>query len=1033
MALTGIPLSSGFNLGSNKPIDAKYGPFSSTEEALSSISSNRRYMGLTVGVVDVSGQTIEYWFQDGIADANLVRKTALTNPTEIDDSEVLVKSGTISFGPLANTPVQSFACAKNLTTFGEWKKVRDWALNNGYSFNMAGSVSGLSDNHPIVGINWYDAVLYCNAKSEMEGLSPSYRTGVPLSPVRVVNATNFGATFVKDNTQNGYRLPTNQEWEWAARGGIIDKNLSVLSTEVWHSGNSTDPQEVGKSTPNELGIYDMIGNIWEWTNNPDPNSAPSLSTFPVTRGGSYIESFNGISNFISGVQDPGSGVSNLGFRVVRTSSETTLGTYIDVYTAPDSFKGASVSIRGKSGLVPTPLAGDQQKVLRGNGTWSNETTANSVIQTYNRNTPYGGGGSSVQLYRDNDTTSGGVNLKDVVYDLDNGGFPIRLSESIIPSSQKGTANGIATLDANAKLTASQLPSIAISDFLGNVDNENEMLAKDGQKGDWVIRDDQSKVYVITGDTPSVASSWTALQYPIPSLVTAEQNGLMLSTDKLKLDNILYGAEDIVPAFVGLGQYEVKKDVPYATHLGNGVYDWPWRLPGGQIVENGKSKYRIYQLYSFTSDPTVLLPIDSYVSEGDIVEIITRDSGQENRTWKILSPQNTTTSLSGYPASYLSDPATIDTWTYNNESGSAQPRERRIYRLERGEWRRISPPITDNGSLGKTDLKFFSNMPNNLLSTPVGGAPSLSASAWEAKTVNEILDEILFPTVLPTYTVPTAELLFNPALPSVFEVGQIYSGVITATFIKNDAGAFSGDINIARSGASGGNGIIEAGTEGSATDVPGQFNYPNPNNPNRSYIRTFTDTFSLAMGITSWTGTASGGYSAGLAKKNNKGLNDTRPPAVRSINAPQAAHNFETTFAKTVSVNTILPWFWGKSSTQPTKASIATAIASGSANRILASANGTLSITFAAANEFIWFALPNFSAPSTITPAKTKWYIDEINKGSIESTGLFLPAGTTQAVDAPLVSPETTRRWTGIQYQIYISAYATTVGQIQILE
>ena len=86
----------------------------------------------------------------------------------------------------------------------------------------------------------------------------------------------------------------------------------------------------------------------------------------------------------------------------------------------------------------------------------------------------------------------------------------------VAASEKGAVNGIATLDASAKLAASQLPDLAISDFLGAVANEAGMLAKTGQKGDWVTRSDDGKVYVITGDAPAQASSWTALSYPVAS-------------------------------------------------------------------------------------------------------------------------------------------------------------------------------------------------------------------------------------------------------------------------------------------------------------------------------------------------------------------------------------------------------------------------------------------------------------------------------------------------------------------------------------
>lgn len=78
----------------------------------------------------------------------------------------------------------------------------------------------------------------------------------------------------------------------------------------------------------------------------------------------------------------------------------------------------------------------------------------------------------------------------------------------------GLASGVATLDAGAKLTASQLPDLAISEYLGSVADQTAMLALSGQKGDWCIRLDNAKVYIITGSSPAVLGDWTALSYPV---------------------------------------------------------------------------------------------------------------------------------------------------------------------------------------------------------------------------------------------------------------------------------------------------------------------------------------------------------------------------------------------------------------------------------------------------------------------------------------------------------------------------------------
>jgi hypothetical protein len=94
----------------------------------------------------------------------------------------------------------------------------------------------------------------------------------------------------------------------------------------------------------------------------------------------------------------------------------------------------------------------------------------------------------------------------------------------------GLANGVATLGADAKLTAAQLPDLAISEYLGTVADQTAMLALSGQKGDWCIRTDNAKVYIITGSDPSVLGDWTALSYPVDTTGTVESVGLSMPTE-----------------------------------------------------------------------------------------------------------------------------------------------------------------------------------------------------------------------------------------------------------------------------------------------------------------------------------------------------------------------------------------------------------------------------------------------------------------------------------------------------------------------
>jgi hypothetical protein len=182
---------------------------------------------------------------------------------------VFVKGGSLPQGSLlAGQKVKSFHIARFETTGGEWREVCEWAAENGYSI-PGGYAFG--DDNPILSVSWYDIVKWCNAKSEMDGLTPVYQVNGSIYKTGAEDA-------VVNALANGYRLPTEKEWEWAARGGVKSKGFLYSGSDDpnevgWHKFNSEHSAvtrwttyPVGLKAPNELGIYDMSGNIAERTN-----------------------------------------------------------------------------------------------------------------------------------------------------------------------------------------------------------------------------------------------------------------------------------------------------------------------------------------------------------------------------------------------------------------------------------------------------------------------------------------------------------------------------------------------------------------------------------------------------------------------------------------------------------------------------------------------------------------------------------------------------------------------------------------------
>ncbi|MFF2522882.1 formylglycine-generating enzyme family protein [Streptomyces liangshanensis] len=163
---------------------------------------------------------------------------------------------------------------------------------------------------PVEGVSWWDAVRYCNARSRKEGLTPAYE----LPP-----GGDESGTPVWDTTADGYRLPTEAEWEHACRAGTTDARYGPLDDIAWHRGNSADRvHEVGGKEPNAWGLHDMLGNVWEWC--WDVYDAEVYASYRVLRGGGWFDEHWSCRASVRRRSHPTFRIDDVGFRVARSAA-----------------------------------------------------------------------------------------------------------------------------------------------------------------------------------------------------------------------------------------------------------------------------------------------------------------------------------------------------------------------------------------------------------------------------------------------------------------------------------------------------------------------------------------------------------------------------------------------------------------------------------------------------------------------------------------------------------------------------------------
>jgi len=250
----------------------------------------------------------------------------------IPSNMVLIKGGTFIMGSSVTELNRDLNEKEHDVTISSFYMGKFEVTQKEYQEIMGANPSNFKgDNLPVENVSWFDAIEYCNKRSQKEGLTPAYN----------INGKGDSRTVTWNRTASGYRLPTEAEWEYACRAGTTTTfrtGNNITTSQANYNGNypydnnakgtyREKTTAVGSFAPNAWGLYDMHGNVWEWCwdwhgnyvttgTQTDPRGVNS-GKYRVIRGGSWNSEGQNLRSANRGNGAPSRQSNNIGFRLVR--------------------------------------------------------------------------------------------------------------------------------------------------------------------------------------------------------------------------------------------------------------------------------------------------------------------------------------------------------------------------------------------------------------------------------------------------------------------------------------------------------------------------------------------------------------------------------------------------------------------------------------------------------------------------------------------------------------------------------------------